>query len=252
MKISTIFCLLILGLNMFSKGEIKNPTVKKPEYTKGIVKKAIKGRVTFPGKLISPSMGTIQCWVKLDKEPTGLTYNHLWGIGVNEPGWFSSYINKGKFGVICKTDEGLHNINIDISHWNIDKWHNLAVCWGKYKEKSIILIYEDGLLKIKTEKVPLPLEFNSDRFSLGFNSASYKDKNFAGAIDECAVYSIPLTPAQIRANFIKGKKKRALTVGKNCIILAHFDGNKNFQTGEMETGACQFSRDFFTQINKQK
>jgi len=228
-----ILLFVVVCITNASAGNISQP--KEFEYVAGIVKQAGNGRISFPAEVVSPSAGMIQCWVKLNKSPARLKYNHLWGVGFNKPGWFTSCISESKFSVITKNSEVSSNCSIDISHWKIGEWHNLAVCWGTYRDKSMLLIYEDGTLKAKLKEALLPQEFNSGDLCLGYNSASYKDDDFAGAIDEFVVYSLPQSPKVIKNNFLLGRNAKAMVPAKGVTMLVNFDDNTDIKAGEKST-----------------
>jgi len=235
MKMLMLLVVFVCGLNVFAEISGNPPLLEKVKYIPGVIKQAGEGRSRFSSEKMSPLSGTIQCWVKLNKKAEALKYNHLWGFGFNKPGWFTSYISKGNFVVTTKNEKGSTSLSVDVSKWKIGEWHNLAVCWGIYQKKSTILIYEDGVLRAKLDKASLVGAFNSDSLCLGFNSAYIKGDDFSGAVDEFAVYSLPLTPKDVKNNFLDGKKKNALAVKEGTILLAHFDGDANWQAGGKST-----------------
>lgn len=233
-KIVLLFVYLCV-LNLNAENSTLPPLSETLKYIPGLIEGAGEGRSKFSSTSMSPQSGAIQCWVKLNKKAESLKYNHLWGFGYNQPGWFTAYVSKGNFSVTVKNDSRSSNISIDISKWKIGEWHNLAVCWGIYQKKPTILIYEDGVLCAKLSKASLPSEFNSGSFSLGFNSAHVKGDNFAGAVDELAVYSLPLKPEHVKNNFLYGKKEKALIPEPGTVLLAHFNGDANWQAGGEST-----------------
>ncbi|GEM_PF-2453987 len=202
------------------------------QYTEGQINQAMLGRCSYANDVISPSAGTIQCWLSLTKSPSDMQYSHIWGLGHNRAGWFTTFIDNGKLSVLSKTENGNSVVGLDVSNWQRDKWYNIAISWGTYRKKSYILLYEDGVLKAKYDNVHLPQKFNGDDFCVGFNSANRNKDNFFGKIDELVITKQPMLPDIIALNVKKGKQSQNLSAQPDVIFLAHFDSNTTFDIGK--------------------
>ena len=175
--------------------------------------------------------GTMSMWVKLPTDASDTKQLHLFGIGANDPGWFSIAVHEGQLNALMKfgrspyhdPDEFYNNLPADVSQWKKDQWHHLAVTWGNIgKGKSMLQIYIDGKLKAERYNITIGESFAGDVVAIGRSSASSKHRSTC-AIDELHIQNRPLTDSEIAASYAASLAGRPTQATKNTLLLLSFD-----------------------------
>ena len=218
------FILLVISLAFAVDGAEK--------FVEGKIGMALEGRHAFPASVFSPGQGTFQCWFKPYCSPQEMHSSMLLSIGPNAPGWIFCMFNRGNLQISFKTEKGFDGGKLKNLEMSPGKWHHIAFSWGKYKGKTFLNLYLDGALKLHRENLRLPEKLSGDTFGLGYNTAYYAAPDFPGAMDEVAVYSIPLDAGTVHAAYQRGMNGNALEPGAGCTFYASLDGSFEFTKGQ--------------------
>ena len=222
MKYTFITALMFLALGL--------PGAK---FVPGISGKALDGRapLAFDPARLTPQGGSALFWFKLSDGALPLKrHAMLLGLGINKPGWFYIYLGRGHFGVNVRSAKSSARVECSASAVKPGEWYHAAVVWGKRKE-GFCRIYLNGKLSAY-QRLEMPEKFSSSNLAVGYNASHWKSPSFPGAIDELALFDVPLSEEMIQKIMAAGKKGKPSPELPGRLLYFPFEGNTTPTAGK--------------------
>ncbi len=201
------------------------------KFVEGAVNKGWSARFKAPlPEKITPAHGAAEMYFKMDSDFADMKPTVLMSSGKKGAGWWYIRFKDQKISFSVELDgQKSSSITVDAPGLKGGEWHHLAVSWGVYKGKGFARIYINGRVAgVKEED--LPEKFAEGDLCLLYNNAYYAGGKFPGAIDEFAIYDIPLADDYIAK---RAADKTAPAQEKGLLVRYSFDDNKNPVTGSV-------------------
>lgn len=259
-----IFLTILLSKILFSE-EVK-PVYGKVEFKEGKIEKCAyfngENYLQYPIKYLKANAGTIELWVKTDKELEKINFQPILSAGTNSPLWFLIGLNQSKIFFLYKNGtspykkegEFYASVSTTVKNWDKDQWHHLAFVWGSIeKGKSFIQIYVDG--KLKEDRYNLTLGDNWPEnikiFGIGYNTANLKGEKFEGFIDEVRISNKPRTKKEIEAEYEKIKNGKSYELDSSTLLLLDFNDKNEGVSITTEKVSKETLKQLFEEILKE-
>lgn len=201
------------------------------KFVPGVSGQALESRFRSVTDLTSftPEKGSAVFWFKTAAKPADLKGSIVMCFGINRPGWCYFRFDRGYFGVFLRNSKEHTAVSCSAAGLEAGKWHHAAVVWGKRKH-GFVRIYLNGKL-CAYQRIVMPEKFSSDTLAIGYNSSNWKAPAFPGAVDELALFDVPLSEEMIRKAYEAGKSAKALPELPGRLLYFPFDGSTDAVKG---------------------